>query len=90
MKFIEKNIKKIADEFGYRKAAREILNSYLQSKYVLGLSELPDSLQISNSIDELEGMLQDMFENDSFRSEDILYYLNDVFDEDAMQNLIFD
>lgn len=90
MKFIEKNIKKIADENGYRKAARYVLDSYLQAKYELGLSELPDSVEISSSVDELEGMIKEMLENDSFISEEILYYLNDMFDEDTMQNLIFD
>ena len=62
----------------------------MQAKYELGLSELPDSVEISSSVDELEGMIKEMLENDSFISEEILYYLNDMFDEDTMQNLIFD
>lgn len=90
MKLIEKNIKEISEVSGYRKAARYVIDLYLQSKYELGLSDFPDSLQISNSIDELEVMIKEMLESDSFVSKEILYYLNDTFDEDTMQNIIFD
>ena len=90
MKFIEKNIKAVATELGYRQAARIVLDAYLNTKYQLGLHELPDSIEISSCIDELEGMITEMFENDSFKSEELLYYLNNMFDDYTMQNLILD
>jgi hypothetical protein len=90
MKFIEKNIRAIATEQSYRQAARIVLDAYINRKYQLGLHEIPDSVEISSSLDELEVMIKEMLENDSFKSDELLYYLNDMFDEDTMQNLIFD
>jgi hypothetical protein len=90
MKFIEKNIRDIAAEQGYRQSARIVLDAYLNRKYQLGLNEIPDSVEISNIIDELESMIKEMLEHDSFKSDELLYYLNEILDDDSMQNLIFD
>jgi hypothetical protein len=90
MKFIENNVRKIAVEKGYREAARQILDAYLSRKYALSISQLPDSIELSSSIEDLHGLLKEMIENDSFKSDELLYYMNDMFSDDTMQNLIFD
>lgn len=90
MKFIEKNVRKIATDKGFREAARQILDAYLSRKYALGIAQLPDSIELSSAIHDLEGLLKEMIENDSFKSDELLYYMNDMFDDDTMQNLIFD
>jgi len=90
MIFLEKTIQDKVANVGYRQAARDVLNSYFLERYELGLSELPDSAEICTSIDDLESMIKEMLENDSFNSDELLYYMNDIFDEDSFQNTMFD
>ena len=90
MIFLEKTIQDKVANVGYRQAARYVLNSYFLERYELGLSELPDSAEICTSIDDLESMIKEMLENDSFNSDELLYYMNDIFDEDSFQNTMFD
>lgn len=90
MTFLEKTIQDKVANVGYRQAARDVLNSYFLERYELGLSELPDSAEICTSIDDLESMIKEMLENDSFNSDELLYYMNDIFDEDSFQNTMFD
>jgi len=90
MKFIEKNVRKTATDKGYREAAREILDAYLSHKYGLGIHLLPDSIELSNALEDLHGLVEEMIENDSFKSDEILYYLNDTFGDYMITHFIFD
>lgn len=89
MKFIEKQVKAVIESDGSRKAARIIINKYIYNKYGLSLYELPDSVELMNNIEELSDLLTEMNDSDSFNSEEIMFFLNDMFSDDELQNLIF-
>jgi hypothetical protein len=90
MKFIEINVRKIATEQGYREAAKQLLDAYLGRKYGLSTSQLPESIEISGAIDDIESLLEDMIVHDSFQSDEFLYYLNDMFSDDTFHKMMFE
>lgn len=90
MKFIQQKIAAIAAEHNYRYAAVAVLNTYLDSKYGLSLSQFPDSIEIANIKDELEEILRNMIEEDSFESTEIMYFLNNSFDDSFIERIMMD
>ena len=90
MKFLQSKIAALAAAHDFRYAAVSILNTYLDNKYGLSLSEFPDSIEIANIKDELEDMLRTMIEDDSFQSEEIMYFLNDSFDDNFVERIMMD
>jgi len=90
MKFLQRKVAALATANGFRFAAVSILNTYLDNKYGLSLSEFPDSIEIANIKDELEDMLRTMIEDDSFQSEEIMYFLNNSFDDSFVERTMMD
>lgn len=75
--------KDYAIENGFREAAKKMLESYFFRKYRFHLSELPDSVSMCETIDELEDIIQNNLENlDDDNVKNIVKLILDSFCED--------
>lgn len=81
-------VQEIIQAKGFRPAARALVNLKVKKLSGLSLSELPDTAELCNIIDEVEEFLKD----DGYTSENeikISHYLNEEITTDFIDELIY-